>query len=87
MVRCFSPRPGVRTLCKGKWLKLIGGEVLSGQHNAPAGSIIANDQELDIACAEGSLYRITELQPEGKKAMQAIDFLRGAQLKAGEMLA
>ena len=87
LVRCFSPRPGVRTMCKDKWLKLIGGEMLSTSHNSPTGSIIACDQGLDIACAEDSVYRISELQPEGKKAMQATDFLRGAQLKSGELLA
>jgi len=87
LVRCFSPRPGVRCHYKGKWLKLIAGELLSGQHNSPVGSVIACDQGLDIACRDGSVYRITELQPEGKKAMQASDFLRGAQLKSGTLLA
>jgi len=86
LVRCFSPRPGVRTQCNGKWLKLIGGEALSDTHKKQAGSIIATDQGLDIACAEGTVYRINELQPEGKKAMQTTDFLRGAQLKTGTLL-
>jgi len=87
LVRCFSPRPGVRAQCKGKWLKLISGEVLSSSHTSPIGSVLGNTDGLDIACAENSVYRISELQPEGKKAMRAIDFLRGAQLKSGEMLA
>jgi len=86
LVRCFSPRPGVRTQCKGKWLKLIAGEVLSHQHRTQTGSIIGIDHGLDIACANGSIYRITTLQPEGKKAMPANDFLRGAALKSGDKL-
>jgi len=86
LVRCFSPRPGVRTQCKGKWLKLIAGEALSSSHQTRTGSIIATDHGLDIACANGSIYRITTLQPEGKKAMPANDFLRGAQLNAGDGL-
>jgi len=87
LVRCFSPRPGVRCQYKGKWLKLIAGEALSSKHNSPAGSVVGNTEGLDIACADGSVYRINALQPEGKKAMQATDFLRGAQLKAGALLA
>ncbi|MDQ6969134.1 MAG: methionyl-tRNA formyltransferase [Mariprofundus sp.] len=86
LVRCFSPRPGVRTQCKGKWLKLIAGEALSCSHQTRTGSIISTDHGLDIACSNGSIYRITTLQPAGKKAMAANDFLRGAQLNAGDDL-
>ncbi|OIO73153.1 MAG: methionyl-tRNA formyltransferase [Zetaproteobacteria bacterium CG1_02_53_45] len=86
LVRCFSPRPGVRAMCNGKWLKLIAGEVLTDLHHSEPGIVVAADQSLDIACADGSVYRISELQPEGKKAMQAGDFLRGVQLEAGDRL-
>ncbi len=86
LVRCFSPRPGVRALCKGKWLKLIAGDVLTDIHHCQAGTVVAADQTLDIACAGGSVYRISELQPEGKKPMAVSDFLRGAQLQAGDLL-
>lgn len=87
LVRCFSPRPGVRCHSDGRWLKMITGEVISESHKAETGTIIATDSGLDIACAGGTVYRISELQPEGKKAMAAVDYLRGAQLKAGEKLA
>ncbi len=86
LVRCFSPRPGVRSQCNGKWLKLISGEPLAATHHNMPGTIVETAAGLDIACSEGSVYRITELQPEGKKAMPAIDFLRGAQLKRGALL-
>ena len=55
LVRCFSPRPGLRTHCKGKWLKLIAGEVLSATHCAESGSVLGTEHGLDIACAEGSI--------------------------------
>ncbi|MFQ5345645.1 MAG: methionyl-tRNA formyltransferase [Mariprofundus sp.] len=86
LVRCFSPRPGVRARCHGKWLKLIAGHVLDAVANGKKGSVAGVDQYLDIVCAEGSVYRITELQPEGKKPMAAGDFLRGAQLHTGDCL-
>ena len=85
-VRCFSPRPGMRTQLNGKWLKLIAGTALSDTHNSLDGSVRATDAGLDVNCGEASVYRITELQPEGKKAMAASEWLRGAQLKVGDML-
>jgi len=86
LVRCFSPRPGVRTRCNGKWLKLIAGVVLSGSTHAEAGTVLDTEHGLDIACADSSIYRITELQPEGKKAMQAADYLRGTQIQPSTIL-
>jgi len=84
-VRCFSPRPGARAMFRGKWLKLIAGEVVAGSTSLAAGSVTA-DKHLDIACGDGTIYRLLEVQPEGKKAMAADAFLRGAQLKRGEPL-
>ena len=86
LVRCFSPRPGVRTRCHGKWLKLIAGEPLACTSGQEEGSVAGVNRYLDIVCAEGSVYRITELQPEGKKPMASGDFLRGAQLGIGDSL-
>jgi len=86
LVRCFSPRPGVRVRCNGRWLKLIAGSVLAGAGQTEAGMVLGTEHGLDIACAEGSIYRITELQPEGKKAMPATDFLRGAQIQVSTIL-
>jgi len=85
-VRCFSPRPGARAMCCGKWLKVIAGEVVDGSTSLTAGNVAA-DKTLDIACGDGSVYRLLEVQPEGKQAMTADAFLRGAQLKKGDLLA
>jgi len=86
IVRCFSPRPGARTQVAGKWLKLIGGEVADEATGAEPGSVVHAEGELDIACGQGSVYHLRELQPEGKKAMAAADYLRGASLKQGDSL-
>jgi methionyl-tRNA formyltransferase len=52
----------------------------------PAGSVIAADhQELLIACGQGVL-EIDSLQPAGKRAMTAAEFLRGHPLKVGDRL-
>ena len=83
-VRCFSPRPGARSMLDGKWLKVIRGELVAGQTSLEPGSVASDD--LSIACGNGTMYRLLEVQPEGKKAMLAADFLRGRPLAKGEVL-
>lgn len=85
VVRCFAPAPGARTRLRQRWLKVLEGEVLdrSAPHAQP-GTWLGGDS-LDIACGEGSVYRICRLQPEGRKPMAAADFLRGAGLGKGEV--
>lgn len=85
IVRCFSPKPGARAMFRGKWLKIVRGEVIEGSTGLSAG-MVADGKLLDIACGDGSIYRALEVQPEGKKAMDADAFLRGAQLKRGDLL-
>ncbi|MES0372262.1 MAG: methionyl-tRNA formyltransferase [Mariprofundaceae bacterium] len=85
IVRCFSPKPGARAMFRGKWLKIVRGEVIEGSTKLSAGTL-SSDKQLDIACSDGLIYRMLEVQPEGKKAMEADAFLRGAQLKKGDLL-
>lgn len=85
VVRCFSPKPGARTMFRGKWLKIIRGEVVEASTGLSVGTV-ADDKLLDVVCGDGSIYRALEVQPEGKKAMDADAFLRGAQLKKGDLL-
>ncbi len=86
LVRCFSPKPGARTHTDGKNLKIIKGEVLEHRSDKAAGEIIAIHDGLDVVCGDGVVYRIIELQPEGKKVMLATDFLRGASMVVGDSL-
>jgi methionyl-tRNA formyltransferase len=85
-VRCFSPRPGARTKIAGKWLKIIAGEAVENSHHSLPAQVVGVDGSLDIACGDSSVYRISELQPEGKKAMASADFLRGSQIHSGDTL-
>ena len=86
LARCFTPKPGVRTIHQGKMLKIIAGEVLDGSCAKPAGTVLDVKQGLDVCCGNGQVYRIAQIQPEGKKAMNAADFLRGAPIKVGDVL-
>jgi methionyl-tRNA formyltransferase len=58
------------------------GAIPTQQHCAP-GTMLKDGS---IACGAGAL-RLIEVQPAGKSAMRAEDFLRGARLVAGDSLA
>ncbi|MDQ6959925.1 MAG: methionyl-tRNA formyltransferase, partial [Mariprofundaceae bacterium] len=83
-VRCFSPSPGARARLDGKWLKIIRGTPLQNGITREAGTL-AHADSLDVACGGGSLYRVLEVQPEGKKVMQTDAFLRGNPIRSGQM--
>jgi len=78
-VRGLNPWPVAFTSYQGKVWKLWWVEKLVGKAagNEP-GTIVAREEDgLVVACGDGAV-KITELQPEGKKRMSALDFLRGA---------
>jgi len=79
-VRCFSPKPGARIRLNGKWVKIIRGMPLSERATRQPGTLMDSDG-LNIVCGDGALYRVLEVQPEGKKVMQADAFLRGNPIR------
>jgi len=85
-VRCFTPKPGVRTSVAGKDLKLISSEMLVEASKQEAGTIVGIKAGLDVVCGDGNVLRVTSLQPEGKKIMAASDYLRGNSLQVGDKL-
>ncbi|MEJ8544475.1 methionyl-tRNA formyltransferase [Brevibacillus borstelensis] len=78
-VRGLNPWPVAFTTYQGKSWKIWRVEKHSStSQSAEPGTIIGLEQDgLVIACGSGAV-KITELQPEGKKRMSALDFLRGA---------
>jgi methionyl-tRNA formyltransferase len=89
LVRGLSPRPGAFTYWNGGVFKVWRTSVQSGrQTNADAspGAVVGTDaQGIHVATAEGVLT-LTEVQPAGKKAMPAAEFLKSGQLKVGDRL-
>ncbi len=53
---------------------------------APGEVLRASRDGIDVRCGDGSVLRITELQPEGKKRMPASAFLAGHPLPPGTRL-
>jgi methionyl-tRNA formyltransferase len=44
----------------------------------------AHGDVLSVACGEGTVLRLLEIQPEGRRPMSAREFLAGRRLAAGD---
>lgn len=72
--RGLHPWPGIWTMVDGKRLKLLN--VKPTEKAIPTGTVVFEQDHLFIGCSTGSL-EILELQPEGKKVMDANAFKAG----------
>jgi len=80
-LRAFTPWPGLFTTFAGQGLKLLQVSVRGGQ--GKPGEVLAADKTgIEVACAEGSL-QLLQLQPEGKRAMDAAAFLTSRKIERG----
>jgi methionyl-tRNA formyltransferase len=88
--RGTTPWPGAFCTYRGRTMKVHGAEILGaeacGIAAAPGTVVSTGDGGIVVACGAGAL-RLTEVQPPGKRAMSAADFLRGYDLDIGESLA
>lgn len=80
-LRAFTPWPGAFCTFEGALLKVGKAAVGEGQ-GAPGTVLSASADGVEVACAEGSLKLLT-LQPEGKRAMSAKEFLAGRRVTVG----
>jgi methionyl-tRNA formyltransferase len=79
----MNPWPTAYSLCEGKLLRILRASALESSppplEREPPGTIGCLGDMLVVRCGEGAL-RITEIQAQGKKAMEASCFLRGCRL-------
>lgn len=81
-VRGLNPWPGSYTGMNGETLKVIRVKVEAGKRGA-AGEVLACGKEgILVATGEGTV-RLVEIQPPGKKAMDACAWLSGHCLETG----
>ncbi len=78
-LRGLDPWPGATTdVISGETVKLWGAQVVEKHTDAFPGVIVkADGQGIDVACGDGKVLRILELQAPGGKRMSAGDYLRG----------
>ncbi|MEK7711675.1 MAG: methionyl-tRNA formyltransferase, partial [Pseudomonadota bacterium] len=86
-VRAFNPWPVAHTTLDGQTLRLWQAHAECGAPSAqPPGSVLAADADsIPVQCATGVL-RITRLQLESGKVLEARAFLNGRPLPAGTQL-
>ena len=87
-VRGLQPWPNAFTLFRGAKLILWHATASDATTDAAsAGTIIAaKGDDLRVACGDGTVLHIQELQPEGKRRQTARDFLNGIRAQVGEKL-
>ncbi len=89
LVRGLYPWPGAYTLLptpKGnKRLKIIESSLRPKGEGRPGEVLAAEGEELIVAAGVGALEIVT-LQLEGRRAVTAGEFLRGAKLRVGQLL-
>ena len=97
-VRGLSPWPGTYCIFRDKNLKILSAEPVTEQemaecgnvsrdaiHTRPGATIAVTDRVWIVSTGEGYLS-LLRVQPAGKKAMLAADFLRGNRVEVGEFL-
>lgn len=85
LVRGLQSKPAAFTYLYGKKLK-IHKTVLSEAMGNKAGEIVDNNKRLIVSCGDGHCLEILELQPDGKKKMDAKSFLLGNKMELGAIL-
>lgn len=81
IVRAMNPQPGAWANFRGSRIQIHSASPLPGTFPLPGS--ICNLDPLSIACGSGALA-IGSLQQEGKRVMQAAEWLRGARLGLDE---
>jgi methionyl-tRNA formyltransferase len=87
-LRAFTPWPGLWFEAKGERLRVIEARPLLVTTTAVPGMVLPGNlaTALSVACGEGSVLALEQLQRPGKKPVAAADFLRGFPLDAGLVL-
>jgi methionyl-tRNA formyltransferase len=86
-VRGMSPWPGAFTTARGKTLKVHATRALEarGAAGPPGRVLIADKTGVIVVCGAGAVELVT-VQPEGKRAMRATDWVAGRGVAADDTL-
>ncbi|WP_404381117.1 methionyl-tRNA formyltransferase [Caenispirillum salinarum] len=82
-VHGLSPFPGAWCEINGERVKVLACEAAEGRQDAAPGTVL--DDDLLIACADGTAIRPTRLQRAGKGAADRDAFLRGFRVAPGDV--
>ena len=79
-IRGFSPEPAAFTFLKGKLLRIFRSELTGVKASGQTAEVAVEGGRLFISCSD-EMLEIHELQLEGKKKLNAREFLRGARIE------
>lgn len=86
LIRGLTPWPSAYTDWNGKVMKIWDSEVVEGEGGKKPGTIVQVEKDAFYVQTGEGVLKICELQIPGKKKMDARAFLRGYQIKTGELL-
>ncbi len=81
-VRGYYSWPCAYFFLNGKRIKVIEAEV-GGKTSAKAGTVVGNNDSLELACGDGVTLKLLTVQPEGKGKMTAKQMLNGTKIEKG----
>lgn len=85
-IRGMNPWPGAYTFWRGKRLKVWDSRIVVAEGPLEPGEIIkVNSQGILVGTGEGALL-LTEIQISGGRKMKAAEFIKGKDIRAGEIL-
>jgi methionyl-tRNA formyltransferase len=84
-IRAFDPFPGASSALDGETIKLWAARVQPGTPADAAGTVLAAGAPGIAVAARDAVVVITELQRPGGKRLAAADFLRGFDIKPGQV--
>ena len=79
-VRALAPYPGAWTTWDGETLKILRTARPTDAASGGPGTVAVRDGRMLVACGDGAV-EVLELQREGKRRMDAADFLNGAEVE------
>jgi methionyl-tRNA formyltransferase len=85
-VRACTPAPGAWTTYRGERLKLAPVRLLPDVTGLAPGELAVDKREVRVGTGSHAVA-LTGVQPQGKRAMPALDWARGVRPEAGDRLA
>lgn len=83
LVRGFYSWPCAYFMLDSKRIKVIRAKALSKTTQQPCGTVIVSDTRIEIACGNGTVLELLEVQPEGSKAMPVAVMQNGKKIPLG----
>ena len=85
-IRGLYSWPGASSKFNGKTLKIHSSVLSDKKGNNKPGEIVYTDDSLIVCCGDNKCIELKEVQPEGKKRMDAKSFINGYRIEKGNIL-